>query len=671
MANLSLTLRCGRRCSYCFALRSGVGPEAMPDMTPDTYHLALELLRRSGVDQARLLGGEPTGHPRFVEYAQQALDAGLRVFVFSNGLMPEPTARYLAGRREAGVAVLINAGDPTDLSQEQEAHQAQTLSILGQSARLGRTLAGPTTSLDFLLDRIDAFDLARVVRVGVSQPIVGGANAFLAPRDYAAVGARLATFAAAAAERDVRVEFDCGVVPCMLPSRFIDSELCDQRNLGCACGPIPDILPDGTAIACYPLAQCARVPALRFEDLSATKRALGQALGTWREVGIGPECARCHWRREGRCLGGCVAAALLRTRTAAGPPFAVRSIYVSSAPRSPASGVGTGDASALPGPTPAPRYAIPYVDQPLEFWQALAEEHRDAIAEIYFPLPGGGVGSGRPPQPDAHLLDLLNGSPLPLSVLVNPIVLPRPEGEVAPEIMEAIRKLDGEHGLKGVTVTNVLLAQRLRRELPHLQVTVSVLTDITCGHQLLSLQGACDGLVPSGRIFRDREALRALRRAFPGRIRLIVNEGCLPGCLLRVQHFFEMASGCAHPVSLCAEALAEMPWLRLTGTWILPQHLGYYDGLFDELKLAGRVTLQDPDRYRRVLAAYVRRQPLGPHEIGGGPASLLKPIDIDEAFMDRVLRCRQRCEACSYCRIYFEQRSDKRPLVEPGSVDQA
>jgi hypothetical protein len=149
---------------------------------------------------------------------------------------------------------------------------------------------------------------------------------------------------------------------------------------------------------------------------------------------------------------------------------------------------------------------------------------------------------------------------------------------------------------------------------------------------------------------RDLDALEALRAAFPGRIRLIVNEACLPGCPYRVQHFHEMGAGFARPESLCGELLAREPWMRLTGAWVLPQHLHLFDAVADEWKLAGRVTLRDAPTYRKVLGAYIHRWPLAPHEIGGGPASPLEPIEIDESFYARTLRCGHRCHECGECR---------------------
>ena len=94
--------------------------------------------------------------------------------------------------------------------------------------------------------------------------------------------------------------------------------------------------------------------------------------------------------------------------------------------------------------------------------------------------------------------------------------------------------------------------------------------------------------------------------------------------------------------------------MRLTGAWVLPQHLYLYDGIYDELKLAGRVTLRDPKKYITALDAYLHRKPLPPNEIGGGPASVLEPIEITEEFFAQTLHCRHQCYTCTICRDYYQ-----------------
>jgi hypothetical protein len=295
-------------------------------------------------------------------------------------------------------------------------------------------------------------------------------------------------------------------------------------------------------------------------------------------------------------------------------------------------------------------WIVPYVDQDLAFWQEVRDRFGDQIQEVYFPLPGGRFASGRAPQPEQFLDSFLQHAPLPKAAVVNPIVLDRPVEQVAPQVVDRLRQLRDECGLRGVTVANLALAGHIKEALPDLAVVASVLMGVSSPAQALVAGDYLDALGPDTRLVRDLRGLRQLRAAFPGEIRLLVNEACLPGCLFRAQHFYEMAYGQAFPESLCQQVLEARPWLRLTGAWILPRHLHFYDGLYDSLKLAGRVTLRDPERYLAVLDAYVHRRPTLPRDIGGGPASPLNGIDVSDEWFEHVLNCDKRCDTCLVCR---------------------
>lgn len=309
-------------------------------------------------------------------------------------------------------------------------------------------------------------------------------------------------------------------------------------------------------------------------------------------------------------------------------------------------------------------WVIPYVDLEPPFWDEVAAQYGEDIRSVYFPMPGGIVASGRPQQPDRFMDDFLRASTLSKTVLVNPIVLPRPAEQTAPAIIEALMRLRDDYGVCSVTVSNPTLARLLKEAIPDFKVGASILMSISTPAQVLMVQDYVDSIVLDNRLLRDLSGLQRIRRAFSGEICLIVNEACLPGCPYRTQHFYEMGYGRDFPQSLCQQMLEERPWLRLTGAWVLPRHLGYYEGLYNSLKLAGRVTLRDRARYFRVLDAYVHRKELLPRDIGGGPASILEGIDMPDKLFEKILRCEKNCLTCTICRDYYEQAITKLREVE-------
>ena len=645
MANIALTNVCNLDCHYCFALSDtghATGPREY--VRDEQFEATLDFLERSKIPEARLLGGEPTLHPRFAQLAARAMERGFRVVVFSNAIIPDAALEFLEQASPESVALLINARAAQDHQPAQWRRIENTYRRLQTKICLGYNIASRVPELDFLLEHIARYGLGRTVRLGLAHPRLEGENEHLRPRDYPFIGRRIVEFARQCRQAQVQIDFDCGFVPCMFPEGT--HELFGVQDFGLRCNPILDLMPDGKFISCFPLQTLHQEPLTPRAEASELRAKFTAEFAELRQATLYPECVDCNYRAAGRCSGGCLSSSLRRRRH---KTFEVRADEI---------------AAARP---PAIPVAIPYIDQPVAFWEDLQSRYGDTLVEVYFPPPVDVLGTGRPEQPSRHLEEFLRHAPVRRSLLLNAITLQEPVEKIAPRVIDAIRGYRDRYGLHSATVADLSLAEKIHQAIPDLPLVASVLMDVFQPNQLLMLGQIFSTLVPSSRIVRDVAALKALRAAFPGKIRLLVNEACLSGCLYRVQHFHEMGSGVPYPKSLCDDLVMREPWMRLTGSWILPQHLVHYEGAIDEIKLAGRATLDDPARYQKVLRSYIRRLPLQPHEIGGGPASPLEPIEISAEFALRTSRCGQNCHSCSYCHDYYEATKRR---VDPSSLVQ-
>jgi hypothetical protein len=308
MANLCITTSCNRDCSYCFA--AGERRRGPFYMTSGTFDIALDFLLRSGIDQARLLGGEPTLHPGFVQLAESALRRGLRLLVFSNGLMPERALRWLEHSSQDAVALLINA------TRADHPRQLDTLRRLGNRVSLGFNILTPAFQPEFLLELIGKYGLYPRIRFGLAHPCMDGSNASIHPRRYAAVGSRLMDFSVKAHDAGVELEFDCGFVPCMFPPGSMEALGDRAADIGPRCSPVLDLQPDGMFGSCFPLSEIHQ-EVLRDQDTAGDLRSRFEArLAGLRRLGIFPECTACELRASNKCVGGCLAAAMQRLRSA-------------------------------------------------------------------------------------------------------------------------------------------------------------------------------------------------------------------------------------------------------------------------------------------------------------------------------------------------------------------
>lgn len=283
-------------------------------MSPELFDASLDYLERSGIGEARLLGGEPTLHPQFAALVDSALKRGLRLLIFTGGVIPERALDKLASLPESSVRLLMNVALPGSGAEYVSARQHEVYTRLGQRVVLGVTIESPAVSLESLLELIDRFGLAHTVRLGLAHPTLGGDNEYLHARYYAEVGRRVADFAFRARHAGVAIEFDCGWVPCMFPPGTMEELGFSYEQVGLRCNPILDVLADGQVISCYPLSSHHREPLLPDRDAGWFRDRFLARQRTDRTFTLFRECETCDWRARGQCTGGCLSGSLRRLR---------------------------------------------------------------------------------------------------------------------------------------------------------------------------------------------------------------------------------------------------------------------------------------------------------------------------------------------------------------------
>ncbi len=313
MANIIMTTHCPSSCAFCFA--GHLKKSSAPDLIDGAqFRRVLDLVERSGGQEIRLVGGEPTLHPELPEFLEEASRRNLRVTVMTNGLVPERTLGCIEQLSEQRCTVIVNLS-ATMGSAQSSIRLQELLTRLGSKVALGFTIdqlpydLEPVLSL--LIDR--RWCLRPVLRVGMAHPVYQGANRHLHPKQYPLVGRLLATLAREATKIGVRLDFDCGFVRCQLDADAVAALNANGAHTRFECRPIVDLGPDSKARHCLALDDLLTVsltepvqpiPLLR-EELAAQRRAY-DLFGVYRE------CSACSIRAEGGCDGGCLVARMAR-----------------------------------------------------------------------------------------------------------------------------------------------------------------------------------------------------------------------------------------------------------------------------------------------------------------------------------------------------------------------
>jgi hypothetical protein len=317
MANLAISATCNMSCSFCFAKEQMIGAsqDSLSFISLEAFDEQLAFLARSDIDQVRLIGGEPTLHPRFPELVQRA--HGHHIVVFTSGLVPERALACLESLPESKCTVIVNTNatrrpdgpDPTEVRR-----RAAVVRRLGPRALLGFTIFRVDFDLDPLLALIAESSATPAIRLGLAQPILGGRNEYLHPKLYPVVGRRIVDAAERAARDGVRLEFDCGFVRCMFSDDDLRALERAGTKLGWRCNPILDVGLDGTVSHCFPLAGTFDARLTPDLDANELHRYFEARTSPYRLAGIYRQCSRCELKQRGECTGGCLAATLRRFR---------------------------------------------------------------------------------------------------------------------------------------------------------------------------------------------------------------------------------------------------------------------------------------------------------------------------------------------------------------------
>jgi hypothetical protein len=227
-------------------------------------------------------------------------------------------------------------------------------------------------------------------------------------------------------------------------------------------------------------------------------------------------------------------------------------------------------------------------------------------------------------------------------------------------------------GVQTVTTTSLAVARTVKHYYPSVEVRASVNMRIGTIKAMSAVAGLFDGYYVQREHNRDLAYLAELKAwadSAGKRLCLLANSGCLAWCPGQsfhdnlVAHEAEIDETQNIPEwtpHVCWNLLADRAqWPAvLQNTWIRPEDLDHYEGLFGLVKLATR----QHARPTAVIRAYVERRWRGNlldlFEPGYGPA--FAPYVLDNSrfpadWFATTSSCDRRCHTCDYCARVLEQ----------------
>ena len=296
MPNLILTYRCNNNCEFCFA----DSEYQKKEISLDELNQLLPFLHSFKRESIRLVGGEPTLNPDFIEIMNFLFQQGFKVNIFTNGKLQTHLIEKLKTIQEE-FHFCVNRTNPILTSEIIQFYQK-----LGYRIQLSVTFFQTSQSVDHILDEILTYKLDRQYRLGIALPIFPGRqNQYLHPNDYLLASEKLFAFFKKGIQSDIRPSFDCGFPYCFFNEE--QKRYFEENNIQffSNCGIIPDITPDFFAIHCFPLAYFKQ-PVSDNMTWQILQQKFDTTLNACKYEPIFEKCKECKELHTKKCSGGCM-----------------------------------------------------------------------------------------------------------------------------------------------------------------------------------------------------------------------------------------------------------------------------------------------------------------------------------------------------------------------------
>jgi hypothetical protein len=275
-------------------------------MSLENVQQVLSFLQRSQLNVFSIIGGEPTTHPEFQTIVNMALEQDFMIFLFTNAICRESVASFIGSLPDDRIGILVNTNAPEAYTEREYARLTHSLFQFGMKASLGFNVYEPQFDLLPLVDLIKRHQNKPMIRIGLTQPILGKQNTHIPLQQYPQVGERLVEQAEACDQHDVQIGLDCGFPLCMFTHEQLGKLYTFRAELSFECRPVLDVGPNLECWACFPLSPWERVNILDFENVAALNEHFKQRQLLYHRSGLYKECFSCRYIERGQCKGGCL-----------------------------------------------------------------------------------------------------------------------------------------------------------------------------------------------------------------------------------------------------------------------------------------------------------------------------------------------------------------------------
>ncbi len=301
--NLLITSTCNAGCSWCIAddyMNQQGSTNYMTDKTFDKFY---SMASRDSLAQVNILGGEPSLHPKALDFGKKIHELGVPVGFSTNGFWTDSFRKKLENLDYPIEFEVTFLGSESYSDKKRKQIMRTFEQLKGHSVGLGLILGGNENLYEEHLDIAEkyGFDL----RWAIMEPTIqtGQTQGYRSRDNLKKIGKLAIDIIKQANQRGVETWADLTVPHCAIDDKDRYLFEGEKNDIQYKCPPFFDISTDLKIWRCLPMAP-SKTPSLTdFNSFGEAYEAVNQSKKPYIEEGAFRECSSCD-KLEDICSGG-------------------------------------------------------------------------------------------------------------------------------------------------------------------------------------------------------------------------------------------------------------------------------------------------------------------------------------------------------------------------------
>lgn len=289
-------------------------------MTSTDLDRVIDWAQRPGYPAVvQLLGGEPTLHPRILDFVKTLQQRGVAIdTIFTNGL--GETYVYEEITKISKTGWLVNIDNPDSYTAEEWGLLNRNLEVLrwkGNNTmkaegfdkdvfrlQIGMTFYKPRQEYSYIIELGKKYGCA-YIRCDASRPGKGKCNKYVDFEHLAGLKPTLLSFFKDCVREGMRPVLDEAIPPCIFTQKELTYVTLFVDGFRSVCAPNSDVFPDLTVEHCAPMRgilPAYSINEYKFGEILAEHFRNAEP---FKKVAL-PRCKGCHFFSKGQCQGYCL-----------------------------------------------------------------------------------------------------------------------------------------------------------------------------------------------------------------------------------------------------------------------------------------------------------------------------------------------------------------------------